>query len=312
MGVSRSFLNRLASALPGGYSADSAPASEPTAWAAIALAEAGSLGPARKACDWLARVQQRTGAVGVTADQDLPAWPTSLAILAWQTYDAHAQGKHYQANIDAAVAWALNTSGRTVERKPQIGHDTTLVGWSWAPDTHSWLEPTAMFIRALYAAGHATHPRTLEATRMIVDRLLPTGGANYGNTRVLDQYLLPHVQPTGLAMWALAAAGPDSLEGRDPRIGASLDYLQAAIARPLGVASAAYAVMGLRSHGRQSGEIDALLQSLAERSLRERSPYKMALVAAATQTCVRPEANGGAASNPPSHNATSNTTAAPA
>ncbi len=271
MSITEDILNRVGSALPGGYLPDSPPASEPTAWGAIALARAGRIDEARRACQWLVECQQKDGSVGVTLQEQQPAWPTSLAMLAWQESDHASSDNRFQHNVQHAKKWALSTRGRTVERKPEIGHDTTLVGWSWAADTHSWLEPTALFVRALRTTGQEEHPRTREATRLLVDRLLPAGGANYGNTRVLDQYLLPHVQPTGLVLWALA-----DLEIADPRIASSLNYLEASLERPLGTASLAYATMGLKAHGHAA---NAAITLLTEKAKDEQSPYKLSLIA---------------------------------
>ncbi len=209
-------LERLSQVTPGGYLPGAPAASEPVAWGAIALAQSGKLTAARRAADWLARVQQRDGSVGVNAQQSTPAWPTSLAIVAWQAIQ-EADGSHrYDTNISSAASWAFDAKGRAAEQKRQIGHDTTLVGWSWAAQTHSWLEPTAMFVAALRAAGHGDSPRVREGVRLLIDRLLPSGGCNYGNTVVLGQELLPHVQPTSLVLWALA--GENTSDVRDERI----------------------------------------------------------------------------------------------
>ena len=173
---------------------------------------------ARRAADWLVEQQAKNGAVGVTSTQATPCWPTSLAILLWQAIGDRDQ---YGEPIGRAVDWTLHEQGETHEQRPYVGHDTTLVGWSWAAHTHSWLEPTAMFVLALKAVGQSQHPRTREAVRLLVDRLLPHGGCNYGNTIVLGQELLPHVQPTGIVMMALADE-----QITDPRIELSLKYLE--------------------------------------------------------------------------------------
>ena len=207
---------QLSGNLPCGYQSTGPAASEPTALAGLALAAHGQQRGARQAADWLADRQSFDGSVGVTQSQKRPKWPTSLAILTWTTAPTH-----YQENVRRAIEWTLSARGSTSPRKPHIGHDTTLTGWSWAADTHSWLEPTAMFVLALKSTGHTNHPRTREAVRMLIDRLLPDGGANYGNTIVLGQPLLAHIQPTGLAMMALAGEGSN-----DPRLEKSLTYLE--------------------------------------------------------------------------------------
>lgn len=269
-------LNRLAKQFPGGYSETGPIASEPTACGTLALAEAGYLKAAQRGGHWLRKQQSASGAVGVTSSQETPAWTTSLAILAWQAIHTATAGSAYEANIQRATRWALETEGRTTEQKPEIGHNSMLVGWSWAADTHSWLEPTAFFVRALRTVGQGDHARVREGIRLMVDRLLPDGGANYGNTRVLDQYLLPHVQPTGIVLWSLAEEKID-----DPRIGRSLDFLQESIGQPLGVASLCYALLGLSAYGRQVPTAEVLLSEAASRD--QHSTYKLALLCLALQ-----------------------------
>jgi hypothetical protein len=262
----------------GGYGLGSPDASEPTAWSALALAQSGEAPAARRATDWLAKLQARDGSVGVMADQPDPAWPTALAILAWSAVD----GAGYDDRIERGVAWALAQKPWTEERHRVFGHDTTLEGWSWAANTHSWLEPTAFFVRALRGAGYEGHPRTRQAVKLLVDRLLPSGGANYGNTVVLGQELLQHLQPSGIALWALEGETVD-----DPRLGMSLDYLERAVREPTGVASLCWGVRGLAAHGRDVTGLAAALAEAAPRARRAGGVYKRALVALAAADIVR-------------------------
>ena len=148
-----------------------------------------------------------------------------------------------------------------------------LVGWSWAEDTHSWLEPTALFAIALKSTEFAGHERTREAVRLIVDRLLPAGGCNYGNTIVLGQTLLSHIQPTGLAMLALAGEANNDL-----RIEKSLELLENSLGPESPVASLCYGLLALRAHDRLPAGASGWLESAAERTS---SCYKRALIALA-------------------------------
>jgi hypothetical protein len=202
-------------------------------------------------------------------------------MLAWQQVDR----TKYADAILRATQWALSARGTTTQRKEQIGHDTALVGWSWADGTHSWLEPTAFFVLALKATGHGDHPRTREGVRMLVDRMLPDGGCNYGNTIVLGQPLLPHVQSTGIALWALGGE-----QVNDRRIGLSLDYLERLLADRTATASLCYALLGLAAHGRRPPDADRWLEAAFRRELEHRpNCYKFALLAlAATPPAARP------------------------
>lgn len=243
-------LDQLENNIPTVYAPGGPPAAEPTAWTAMALAGAGRADAAGRAGDWLADLQQRDGSAPATETKSAPAWTTSLAILAWLEIDRDRYGE----KIAAGVSWLIDTKGKPNPRNPHVGHDTTLIGWSWAADTHSWLEPTAFASMALTAAGHGNHPRTLEARAILIDRLLPAGGCNYGNTSVLGQTLLPHLQPSGVVLWALAG-----VESDDPRIDLSLEYLLREIRRPTGAASLAYALIALTAWGRRPADASSLV-----------------------------------------------------
>lgn len=260
----------LARRAPGGYAPAGPAASEPTALAAVALVAAGGTPAAARCGEWLCELQGRDGSVGVMADHPTPHWPTSLAMLAWQSVDPSA----YSEAIARAANWALEARGTVAPHKPHCGHDTLLNGWPWAAGTHSWLEPTAFFVLALKAIGLGEHPRAREGVRLIVDRLLPEGGCNYGNTIVLGQQLLPHVQSTGIALWAL---GAESVP--DDRIAKSLDYLERELHSRTPTSSLCFGLIGLAGHGRHPQGAESWLQAAFQREI-ERGPscYKLALV----------------------------------
>jgi hypothetical protein len=165
-----------------------------------------------------------------------------------------------------------------------MGHNTTLVGWPWIEETHSWIEPTAMHVLALKAVGQSGHPRTREAVRLLIDRLLPAGGCNYGNTVVMDQVLRPHLQPTGLAMLALAGESV-----RDGRIEKSLDYLTAELSPRTASGSLCYGLLGLAAHGCLPADASRWLEMTFRRTVaRDASPYRLALVALAALGTASP------------------------
>jgi hypothetical protein len=251
MSLSR-HIERLAAADRWAYAASQNSAAEPAAWAALALLAQGDVAAALRPAQWLARLQQADGAVGVSAAEAEPRWPTSLAMLTWCAWDRTAGATRFTEHIARAARWSLADRGETSPRSAMIGHNTTLTGWSWATNTHSWLEPTCFFVLALRAAGYGQHARTLEGAQLVLDRLLPAGGANYGNTIVLGQPLLPHVEPTGVAMWALAGEQPS-----DQRVEKSLDYLEREIGPALAPASLAFACLGLTAHGRRPSGAEA-------------------------------------------------------
>ncbi len=260
-----------------GYHLDGPSAAEPAALACLALACHQQYAAARLPAQWLVEIQARDGSVGVNATQETPAWPTSLAILAWN-HLAEATGQdEYAAASARAIRWSLEARGTTAPQQAHVGHDTMLNGWSWAADTHAWVEPTCMFVMALKAVGQTQHERTREAVRLIVDRLLPEGGCNYGNTIVLGQELFPHVQPTGLAMLALAGE-----TASDPRIEKSLAYLQDQLTGDTSTSSLCYGLLGMAAHGREPVQASAWLEEAVGRLAdRGTSCYKRALIALA-------------------------------
>jgi hypothetical protein len=281
-------LAQLESADHWGYHASGPAASEPAAWACLALSIHGRLDAAARVARWLVSIQQPSGAIGITDRERTPTWPTSLAILAWvsivsrESPDSRAL---FQEPIRKAIRWSLAKQGMSIPRRPHIGHNATIVGWSWADDTHSWLEPTCFHVIALKAAGQGEHPRVQEGLRLIVDRLLPTGGCNYGNTQVLGQTLLPHLQPTGLAMMALAGTPI-----QDDRIEASLQYLTNRLqniqssSRVMPTASLCFGLLGLTSHRRRPLAVDTWLKAACDQVRRqESSMYKLALIALAAE-----------------------------
>src|SRR5436190_335827 len=73
--------DRLAAG-PCGYRANSAPAAEPTALAAMALAGAERAEQTDRHLAWLAANQTAAGLSPPFSDLSQPGWPTALAILA--------------------------------------------------------------------------------------------------------------------------------------------------------------------------------------------------------------------------------------
>jgi len=272
-------VDSLAAAPIGGYQSESEAASEPIACGAVALANAGRNDSAEIAAKWLVKRQAADGSVGVTESQDNPYWPTALAMLAWKKVDAAA----YSRNIASGAQWALEQKPWTEPRVKKFGHDTSLAGWSWAPATHSWVEPTAYFVVALHEAGYADNPRRLEGVRLLVDRLLPSGGANSGNTVVFGQELLAHTQFSGVVAWALAGE-----EVNDVRLEKTIQRLKQVTDRPTGAASLAWAARGLAAHSQANAAIaEQIANKLTQSVEKNAGLYKTALLTLAAQEILK-------------------------
>src|SRR5438477_583988 len=148
-----------------GYAAGGKTAAEPTAIAALALSVHGRAEAAREAAKALTELQAAKGEVGVRAGEPTPGWPTSLAVIAWSVIER----ARFNANVDRAVAWLLANRGKGIARSADFGHNTELVGWAYAENTHSWVEPTAFAVLALRAAGKADDPAAREGVAVLLD-----------------------------------------------------------------------------------------------------------------------------------------------
>jgi hypothetical protein len=256
--------------LPGGHAA-----AEPTALAALAFVVNGRVDEAMRRAAELAAMQQPNGEVSIRVGERAPGWPTSLAILAWSETD---RAKH-QREIDRALTWLLANRGQPVEQSNYFGHNTQLVGWAYAEQTHSWVEPTAFAVLALKAVGKGDVPAAREGVAVLIDRQLPGGGLNYGNTEVLGQFIRPHIEPTGIALIALAGEAD-----RSGRLAKSIAWLKGSMASETTPLSLAWGLLGLRAQGVTLPSAEESLAGAAARvQARDRSPHKLALLALAAK-----------------------------
>lgn len=262
-----------------GYTPHDSGATEPSVLAALALVGQGRAKESAAVGEFLLGIQASDGSVGVRAGEETPRWTTSLAILAWLAIDKMA----FSDPVALAFRWATSIEGERL-KTDQLGHNGMLAAWPWVEKgnvagprgTHSWLEPSALFVIAFKALGMSDHGRTREAVDLLVDRLLPEGGCNYGNTYVLGQKLRPHVQPSGIAMLALR----NEFDVKR-KIALTLDYLAKSLESTT-PASLAWALLGLAANNRQVKNADELLARAYEHVLqRDKSPYKIALLALA-------------------------------
>ena len=179
--------------------------------------------------------QDKGGRLSVDRKHPDSYWPTALAILAWQ----NSPGS--QSAQSLAVRFLLESTGAHPPKSADApwAHDTTLRGWPWIKDTHSWIEPTALSLIALRATGYGAHERVSEAIRMMLDRQLPHGGWNYGNTLIFGKELHPMPESTGAALTGLA--GVVSRE----KVVRSLGYLKGAASRLVTPISLGWTLLGL-------------------------------------------------------------------
>lgn len=206
---------------------------------------------------WLIPWQAPTGAVALDPETGLIYWPTGWAILAWHDVPSLA------AQREQAVGFLRTAMG--MHRPPNpggaLGHDTSLRGWPWVDGTHSWVQPTAIAVLGLQAAGQGTYDRVLQASQMLLDRQLPDGGWNYGNTRVFRNILRPMPEDTGYALVALRPFA------QRPQVEASLAYLRQVVGTLRAPAALAWSILGLSAWGlRPERALHYLEESLAQQA----------------------------------------------
>ncbi len=252
---------------------------ESTAWAVLAL-HAGDHGHGliAPACRRLGEAQGPEGflaAAGVAG----ACWPTALGVLAWKKTGG------FEAETDKAVAFLLAARGNhpAAAADSPTGHDLSLQGWPWNMGTHSWVEPTALAILALRAAGREADERVSEGVRMLLDRQLPRGGWNYGNTTVFDRELHPMPANTGQALCALAGIA------RETEVRRSIAYSETALGGAATPFSFCWGLFGLRAWDVPVEGIPERIEAIIARQGRY-GPYATPLLA---MLALAREANGG-------------------
>ena len=213
-----------------------------TAWAVLGLSAAGApadyLEPSRTR---LTQSQLSDGRMCLSPEHPEAFWPTPLAMLAWQGSHSH------QKPLSHAIEFVIATTGRHWVRKANspLAHDTSIRGWPWIENTHSWVEPTALSLTALQTAGYGNHARAREAVRMLMDRQLKDGGWNYGNTVVFGQELYPMPEDTGVALDALAG------QVAEKGVQQSLAYLVSQVEQLRTPLSLGWSILGLGAWGKR-------------------------------------------------------------
>jgi hypothetical protein len=226
-----------------------------TAWAVLALTAAKrGLDAVIPACRRLAISQLSDGRIPVISGRPESYWPTPLALMAMKKVSG------FEQEMGKAVSFLLSHTGKhwTPQKNSVDSHDTSIKGWPWIENTHSWIEPTSMAVIALKVCGYGEHERVLEAVRMILDRQLPSGGWNMGNTLVFGKELYPIPECTGIALTALTG----SLETE--RIKFSIDYLSHEAKKLRTPLATAWAIFGLSAWSKRPAKArDSILESFS-------------------------------------------------
>ena len=259
MSAPRPLLDRLTGlAVPGGgwgYQAGQPANLEPTFISMLAL----SADPDRyqaylqAARSWLLTqsASTRSGQVfRLVRGRPQAVWPTALGLLAF-----HTSGTP-RGDLDGLVGGLLGVEGRVVKLDPEVDDmmdiDLQLLGWPWAEDTFSWVEPTAWACLALRAAGRGAEPRVAEGLRLLLDRAFDEGGANYGNKYILGKSTGPIPGPTAVLLLALQGVPGE------PRIEAANGYLRVHGEQATDLEHLSWIKLALSCHADDAATRDAL------------------------------------------------------
>ncbi len=164
---------------------------EPTALAALALGDAG-------ARTWLAERQREDGSFSTDVGPYVNDSATGLGALALGP----------GAERERALDYLESARASRVESTDAIPIDDSAIGWGWARETASWVEPTARALWALRVARPAS-AGIADAVNLLRDRESVGGGWNYGNREVLGEDLPPFVQTTAIALVGLSGLDRD-------------------------------------------------------------------------------------------------------
>jgi hypothetical protein len=240
-----------------------------TAWAVMALQlwglPADLLRPARAR---IAAEQDGDGRIAIAPGHAQAFWPTSLAVFAW-----HGRPE-FEEPRSRAVSFLLRTTGTHFKKEPEnpTSHDTSLRGWPWTTDTHSWVEPTSLSIAALRIEGCGTHERVGEGVRLLMDRQLASGGWNYGNTKVFGTELEAMPESTGLALSALSGF----VKKQD--VSRSITHLKGSMDTLTTPFSLGWAILGLSAWGERPQNAGVLIDRCLNRQYRY-GAYDTSLIA---------------------------------
>jgi uncharacterized protein (DUF362 family) len=233
-----------------GYTPGQAAQLEPTCLALLALAHDPDRYQAvlEKGQTALRRSAGPDGLYRLARGREEAVWPTSLVLfvqttLAWP-----------HEEVERTAHALLGLRGRPTEDKDSAEYhdiDLKLIGWPWAENNFSWVEPTAWACLALRRAGHGSHARVEEGLRLLLDRALDSGGINYGNRTILGKRTDPIPGPTALMLLAVQGQA-------HARISAAVAYLLEQARAADDLEHLAWARLALDAHREVPGVADAL------------------------------------------------------
>ena len=245
---------------------------ESTCFAILALRRQPSIELAQ-ALQALQRLQNGDGSwPAFIGDEPEGCWTTALAVISLMA------ARHETKRVGRGIQWLLNARGReahwfwqwklrTVDNK--VKFDPAKFGWSWVPETTSWVVPTAFALIALQQARQGGYDRTAQidervylGTSMLLDRMCPGGGWNSGNGVAFGVPLAPHIDATSIALLALTG------HEEEQAVQSSLHWLVNHLAGCPSPYSLAWGVLAIAAYRRISPEGRESLRGRAEELMR--------------------------------------------
>jgi uncharacterized protein (DUF362 family) len=199
-------------------------------------------------------------------------WPTALVL-----FTRCSLGESEQI-LARTVARLTSIQGLVVADDPEVADmmdiDLKRIGWPWALNTFSWVEPTSWACLALRRAGKGNEPRVVEGVRLLLDRAFDQGGINYGNRLILGRMTEPI--PTPSALMLLAVQGY-----QHPRIDAAKVYLRKSVfsfrerSSPGDLEHLAWAKLALGAHGEDVSDFDQPIRDAYASSTADGRPLSL-------------------------------------
>ncbi len=263
---------------------------EPTCLAALALAaEPERFAPQIAAA--LTAIQQHANADGsfrLTRGRPQAVWPTALVLF------TRGLLNHPASELQPIANKLLGIEGKVVRLDTSDAGDIDagLLGWPWAEDTFSWVEPTAWACLALRTVGLGSHPRVQEGLRLLLDRAFDHGGANYGSRMILGKQTEPIPGSTCVLLLALQGVKDN------PRIDAAKGYLRVVANQTNDLETLAWIKVALSVHADDSAtretlpKLDAKIATSLDYERQQTNglgagPFRLALAALALNTAAR-------------------------
>jgi hypothetical protein len=225
---------------------------EPTFYAMLALSGTEHKSRTDKTWKLIRSWQLADGGCRPNGEVRQANWCTAL----WVTL--HCARGVFDGSFQAGVKWLLDARGaegalwrRAIQRfrTQEEGSNGDHYGWSWFPDSNSWVEPTVhtvVAMKSVLAAGQAVSglsDRIALGQAMLMDRRCADGGWNYGSRMALDVELPSYPETTGIGLLGMQGADRKPLEKSYARARAMWDEGQSPMGR-------AWIELALRVHGR--------------------------------------------------------------